>query len=314
MDLTRPDVGFLLGMFCEDPIMPHDDKGEPREIKRKELDKAKLVDNEAELDSLKKEVYARWGVVVEPKKSKAVELFDTMVELVPQALAEQRDRLLDLLDRIVGAIIEDSCPLNRPPDDWDWNAIFEGFEQHFGVELDDAIADYGDREALACELYEIAAKAYQVREDEIGLELILRIFRHIYLEELDRVWVDHLTNMDHLRDGIGLRGYGQKDPKQEYKREGYNMFITMLASVSSSVVLKLMSAQISKDEDEEAIEAADLARHQERLAGAWATHGGDVLPASSSPGLLSDEPLIEPDMECPCGSGEPFSSCHGAET
>ena len=70
----------------------------------------------------------------------------------------------------------------------------------------------------------------------LGTALDLRVFRHVYLEELDKAWVDHLTEMDHLRDGIGLRGYGQKDPKQEYKKEGYNLFVNMVARVSSNVV------------------------------------------------------------------------------
>jgi preprotein translocase subunit SecA len=118
--------------------------------------------------------------------------------------------------------------------------------------------------------------------------------------------------MDHLRDGIGLRGYGQKDPKQEYKKEGYNMFVTMLASVSSSVVTKLMNVQVRAAEEEEEIEAEDLARHMRELANAIAQHGGEIGPASS-PGLVAPEgPAVEAEMDCPCGSGKKFAECHGA--
>ena len=77
----------------------------------------------------------------------------------------------------------------------------------------------------------------------MGSELMLRVFRHYYLEEIDKAWVEHLTNMEHLRDGIGLRGYGQKDPKQEYKKEGYDIFVTMMASTSSNVCSKVFSVQ-----------------------------------------------------------------------
>jgi preprotein translocase subunit SecA len=109
-EVAVKDAGTLLGMFCEDPIMPRDSEGEPRIIKRKEFKKAKLV----ELDTLKKELYSRWGVVIDVEK-KAVEVYDQCIELIPQALTEQRERLLDLIDQVVGAIIEDSCPLTRLP-------------------------------------------------------------------------------------------------------------------------------------------------------------------------------------------------------
>jgi preprotein translocase subunit SecA len=120
--------------------------------------------------------------------------------------------------------------------------------------------------------------------------------------------------MDHLRDGIGLRGYGQKDPKQEYKKEGYNMFITLLARVSSNVVSKLMQAQVRAPEEEEELEAEDLARHMEELAGAVASHGAESKPLSS-PGAAAppEEAPVGAEQECPCGSGKPFSECHGSE-
>jgi preprotein translocase subunit SecA len=193
--------------------------------------------------------------------------------------------------------------------------VFEGFQQHFHVELPDEVADYGDREALAADLYERGEAAYKEREEKTGLELILRIFRHLYLEELDKTWVEHLTDMDHLRDGIGLRGYGQKDPKQEYKKEGYNMFVTMLARVSSNVVTKVMTVQVRAAEEEQ-LEAADLDRHMKDLANAIARHGGEVVPASpSSPGLSvePEEPPVGAEMVCPCGSGKKFMKCHGAD-
>ena len=120
--------------------------------------------------------------------------------------------------------------------------------------------------------------------------------------------------MEHLRDGIGLRGYGQKDPKQEYKREGFNMFVTLLARVSSNVVMKVMSAQVREADEEQRIEEEDLARHMEELASAMAQHGEEVQPLSN-PGMLlaPEEPLVQSDQPCPCGSGKAFMECHGVE-
>ncbi|MBM4357343.1 MAG: preprotein translocase subunit SecA [Deltaproteobacteria bacterium] len=308
-----PEVGALLGMFCEEPILPHDKDGEAREVARKEFEKAKLV----EVETLQKEIYARWGVVLEThriaKVRPALEVYDELVKVMPQSLAEQRDRALDLVDRIVGAIVEDSCPTNRPPDEWAWTDIFEGVERHFGITLPDDVSENGDREALAEELYKFAEKAWLAREKELGLELSLRIFRHVYLEELDKAWVDHLTDMDHLRDGIGLRGYGQKDPKQEYKKEGYNLFVTMLARVSGNVVSKYMSAKVRRAEDEQRIEADDLQRHVEELARALAQHGGEDEPVQA-PNMFAPAPApVTSEMACPCGSGKRFLECHGAE-
>jgi preprotein translocase subunit SecA len=298
-------------MFCEAPIVPRNDDGELRLLEDAEVQAATLVEH----DTFRKELYARWGLPVEVIDREAADVYEELLDLVPLALTEQRDRLLDLLDRIVGAIVEDSCPVNKNPDDWDWDAVFEGFQQHFHVELPDEVADYGDREALAADLYERGEAAYKEREEKTGLELILRIFRHLYLEELDKTWVEHLTDMDHLRDGIGLRGYGQKDPKQEYKKEGYNMFVTMLARVSSNVVTKVMTVQVRAAEEEQ-LEAADLDRHMKDLANAIARHGGEVVPASpSSPGLSvePEEPPVGAEMVCPCGSGKKFMKCHGAD-
>ncbi|MEM1030578.1 MAG: preprotein translocase subunit SecA [Myxococcota bacterium] len=337
---VQPKVAALLGMFCEEPIMPHGDDGKPRDIDRKEFKGAKLV----EAETLKREMYGYvgshhpvggWGVVIETEGREAIEVYDACMEVLPAALTEQRERLLDLIDRIVGAIIEDSCPPNKAADDWDWEAIFDGFEQHFGVELDEDIADYGDREALAGELFSTAEAQYLAKEKELresmggdgedgateldALEVLLRMFRHLYLEELDKQWVDHLTDMDHLRDGIGLRGYGQKDPKQEYKKEGYNMFITLLARVSSTVVTKLMSAQVRRAEADAELEAAKMrARKEAELAIAQARHGADVEPLyedgpTGGPAPQPPPPPVTAEMECPCGSGKAFSVCHGAD-
>jgi len=316
-DEVRPQVAALIGMFCEDPILPRDEEGEFREIERAEFDKAgKLVEPKA----LQQEVYGYpyqqsglggWGVKGDFEDQTPLEAYDECVVSVPQALTEQRERCLDMLDRIIGAMIEDLCPANKTPDDWDWTGLFEGFTQHFGVELDDDIADNSDREALAVELYDLAEQAYKNREEEVGLELILRVFRHIYLEELDRAWVDHLTDMDHLRDGIGLRGYGQKDPKQEYKKEGYNMFLTMMARVSSNVVTKVMSVQVRRGEEEQELEAAASARHLDVLSQAVASHGEQVSPASQQRGEPETPPVLS-EEKCPCGSGKKFSECHGA--
>ncbi len=233
---------------------------------------------------MQREVYTKWGVKVtfEGREDEVLAIYDELHALVPQALTEQRERLLDLLDRIIGAMVEESCPPRKPPEDWDWGGIFQGFREHFGVELPDNIAEIHDAEVLAQELFTRAEAAYAAREEEVGTELVLRIFRHIYLEEVDKAWVEHLTEMDHLRDSIGLRGYGQKDPKQEYKKEGYNLFIDMVARVSSNVVTKLFAMKVKQPEEEERLELDELARHEEAMRLAVAHHDDEPAPNAST--------------------------------
>jgi preprotein translocase subunit SecA len=301
------------------------------------------------LDSLRSDVYQFWGYRIdfkesEKKKPKAV--YERLMKEIPQSLAEQRERLLDLLDGIIGAIVEESCPTTVPPEDWDWKSIGNGFAEHFGQKPVDYDGIH-DREELAQALYAQAEALFESREKEMGTELALRVFRHFYLEEIDRAWVEHLTNMEHLRDGIGLRGYGQRDPKQEYKKEGYDIFITMMATVSSTVCTKVFQVKVQREKEIEQIEAADAARHNAQQRSMEMRHGNEpafddesatgagvpsrrslAQPRVSSPrisqssisqGRMSSPRISQPEIPkvqrndlCPCGSGEKFKSCHGA--
>jgi preprotein translocase subunit SecA len=307
-EMAGPDVGYMLGMFLSDPVMPRDSDGNPRVIVRKDFE-AQSVLRFVELETLQREIYTRWGVKIETegRDDDVLAIYDELRALVPRALTEQRERLLDLIDRIVSAMVEESCPARKPPEDWDWGGIFQGFREHFGVDLPDDIASFHEPEPLAQDLFKRAEKAFEAREQEVGIELILRIFRHVYLEELDRAWVDHLTDMDHLRDGIGLRGYGQKDPKQEYKKEGYNLFVDMVARVSSNVVTKLFNVNVKRKDEEEEIERVDLDRHEKQLSEAVAKHDEELFDEAPPPSPV----VIAADQACPCGSGKPFLACHG---
>jgi preprotein translocase subunit SecA len=350
VDDVLPKVGAFLGQHLEDPVLPHDSEGNPRALTRKDFEPAGGAKKEKkkgkkdgdgkteassggkvhkliELDELKRLVYAGdrsgrfpgWGLVYDftGKANKVPEVYDELAELVPLALTEQRERILDLMDRIISSMVEESCPHNRPPEDWDWGAIFESMKETFGLELEDDVSEFGDPEALAQHLFDLAEKSYESKEKEIGLELILKVFRHIYLEELDRAWVDHLTDMEHLRDGIGLQGYGQKDPKQAYKKEGFNIFVQMVARVSSNVMTKLMTkVEVQRAEEDDEREMRELMRLAERARRAQPRHEETLPPgaATNAAEATSDmEPLLSGEMECPCGSGKAFSKCHGSE-
>ncbi len=330
--LVKPLIPQLMSFFADPPLELKDKNGEPRAAKnRKDIAKiGKLV----ELPSLQREVYQLWGVKLDldnRKKRKAPELHDELLELVSHGLSEQRERMLDLIDRVLAAIVEESCPENKPPEDWDWQNIRDGYYDHFKVRLPAEIEDHGDAEMLVRDLYERAEKLYTEREKELGLENAMRVFRHLYLEGIDQAWQDHLSNMEHLRDGIGLRGYGQKDPKNEYKKEGYDLFLNMMAKVSSTVLLRFFEVQVQRTEDIEALEAVAAEEHQQLLDQAVARHpGADGQPAAPPPELAQlmenaaqagpppvrasapPAPKIGRNDECPCGSGKKFKKCHGA--
>jgi preprotein translocase subunit SecA len=183
---------------------------------------------------------------------------------------------------------------------------------------------------LVRELYAHSEEIYLAREKEVGLELFMRVFRFIYTKQIDDAWVEHLSNMEHLRDGIGLRGYGQRDPKNEYKKEGYNLFLNMMAKVSSTVLVQLFEVQIQRQDQIAALEAEAHARHQAELEHAVARHPGEEAddpvaalaqlqrlaagegPAPSAPPVVRAAPRIGRNDPCPCGSGQKFKKCHGA--
>jgi preprotein translocase subunit SecA len=286
------------------------------------------------IESLRSDVYQFWGYRFDFKDSEAKKpqlIYERLLAEIPQSLSEQRERLLDLLDGIVGAMVEESCPSNVQPEDWDWKGIKEGFVEHFGAKPKD-FEHINDHEELAHVLYTQAAAALETKEKDMGTELLLRVFRHFYLEEIDHAWVEHLTNMEHLRDGIGLRGYGQRDPKQEYKKEGYDIFVDMMASTSSNLCTKLFKAQVKKDSDAERMEREDLEKHSREQRAMQLRHGSELEADDQAPGASSPPPRRAPPQQpravvqparregpkigrndpCPCGSGQKFKKCHGA--
>ena len=285
------------------------------------------------MTSLQQDVYQFWGyrfAFKEGDGKKAKQVYERLLDEIPLSLTQQRDQLLDLLDTIVGAIVEECCPANKPPEDWDWKGIKSGFIEHFATKSPD-VESLHDPEQIAKKLYEAAVAHMDAKEKEMGTELLLRVFRHFYLEEIDRQWVDHLTNMEHLRDGIGLRGYGQKDPKQEYKKEGYDVFITMMAATSSNVCTKLFKVQVRKETDIERMEREDADKHALAQQAMQLRHGGEVAGGQDEEPAAAPRPSRRPQPQiqvqqparregpkvgrndpCPCGSGQKFKKCHGA--
>ncbi|HEY1955164.1 MAG TPA: preprotein translocase subunit SecA [Polyangiaceae bacterium] len=312
------------------PMPPAPVDGQPAETPKRP-EKVEEIKELYQLDSLRTDVYQFYGYRIDFKDSDAKKpdkVYERLLEEIPLSLTEQRERMLDLVDGIVGAMIEECCPANKPPEDWDWKGLSAGFLDHFGRKADN-FKHLQNQEDLAHELYKQAEVAMLAKEEELGTELFLRVFRHYYLEEIDRQWVEHLTSMEHLRDGIGLRGYGQLDPKNEYKREGYDIFVDMMAGVSSNVASKVAKVQVRKETDVERMEREDAERHAQQQRQMVARHGGEVDPGADeeegpqpaqparparvvAQPIRRESPKIGRNDPCPCGSGLKFKKCHGA--
>jgi preprotein translocase subunit SecA len=154
-------------------------------------------------------------------------------------------------------------------------------------------------------------EAYTRREQELGPDLMRFLEKTFMLQVIDHHWKDHLLGMDHLRDGIGLRGYGQKDPLIEYKREGFDIFAGMMERIKSDTLDRLFHVQAVRQEGEEPAPTPPpppvISHPQPKLI----LNRGEEPVATQTPVHRADDKVGRNDP-CPCGSGKKYKKCHGA--
>jgi preprotein translocase subunit SecA len=193
--------------------------------------------------------------------------------------------------------------------DWDWKGINERLQGIIGFapEWDDAVKQDFDEEKFVEKLLQFARQAYAEQEERIGLEGMRYLERVIFLQMVDTYWKEHLLNMDHLKEGIGLRGYGQKNPLNEYKREGFEMFAGMIETMKQQALTTMFRVQISSDEDvdHEAMEKRKRQQAEMRLS-----RGGQE-PAKHQQPLKREGEKIGRNDPCSCGSGKKYKKCCG---
>jgi preprotein translocase subunit SecA len=243
--------------------------------------------------ALERDVYEVFGcrVSVEQYVKQPRKALEVLVDAVALSLTEQRERLFDLIDDIVSKLVERACPRNKHFEDWDLEGLRKAYEETFGIKAT-GLEKFTDVESLAERLYTDAEAVMLRKEKEIGTDNLLRAFRNFYLREIDRQWLDHLTNMDQLRDGIGLRGYGQRDPKKEYKKEGYDLFVAMIESIKAQVAFQIFRVQVLREEDVRRLEEQrrrEVEAQQRRMAAAAAAYSQSGLSAggAAQPGAAS---------------------------
>jgi preprotein translocase subunit SecA len=256
-----------------------------------------------------------------------------------------RDMIIGAIDGLVNDIMDECAPENVSSEQWKVKALRNRLERIFGVRWDD-VTDEGLRdwawEELRGKLREGALAAYERKEAEISAETLRTVERDLLLRTTDAHWKDHLLAMDRLRDGIGLRGYGQKNPLLEYKKEGTDLFLTMSSHRDEAVVATLLRVQLraappagADDEEDNGESSMSIFDEPgESSEGGPTTYGDDYIdegetenvvaaaadpepppppPAPPKPGAearaFALEMGISRNEPCPCGSGKKFKKC-----
>ncbi|KAF0218993.1 MAG: preprotein translocase subunit [Geobacteraceae bacterium] len=215
---------------------------------------------------------------------------------------EIRDSFLEMVDEVVEDLATAYAIEKVPAAEWDWQGISESVYKIFALHLDIPAETVGRlspvsfRELLKEKVQEIFAGKLA----EFGEEVMDHLIKVFMLQTIDAQWKDHLLSIDHLKEGIGLRGYGQKDPKQEYKKEAFNLFMNMIVRIREEVVDKIFWVQLAREDDVERME-----EQQKRQRLVFNMGGEDVVqqPAKSKK-VGRNEP-------CPCGSGRKYKQCCG---
>lgn len=237
-------------------------------------------------------------------------------------LMEEEDiseEIKDVRFEVVNAVINTYVPQQSHEEQWNTSGLEEAMEDEFGLKLDIKswleTDDSIDEEKLREKVLLDVEQAYELKEHESGSEVIRHIEKAVMLQVLDHQWREHLATMDQLRQGINLRSYAQKNPKQEYKRESFQLFIDLLERMKREVITVLSRVQVRSDEEIEALEE----QRRRELEGDMQFQHDD---ASSMAGdTSSDEDEHEPFVRdgrkvgrnepCPCGSGKKYKQCHG---
>ena len=217
-----------------------------------------------------------------------------------------KDDILEMSEEVIEGIVEAHCDPEVDPAQWDWKAIEDAFYKQFKFRFDfnqnGSAPD--DPAAFTASALERVRKLYDEREAEFTAPVMRQIEKIVSLQTLDSLWKDHLLAMDHLKEGIGLRGYAQVNPLTEYQKEGFTMFGALMSTMQQDVVEKVFAVQVTRQQDVQQMEA------QQRPAQVVMSHGGQTEGAAAAPVKREGEKVGRNDP-CPCGSGKKYKRCHG---
>jgi preprotein translocase subunit SecA len=223
--------------------------------------------------------------------------------------ASLKDDVLDMCDALIEEIADAHGNNEIDPAEWDWKAIDEAFFKQFKFRPGFNAQTEIEGKAIhgSDDLIEIGSERvrqlYDQRETEFTEPVMRQIEKIVMLQTLDSLWKDHLLAMDHLKEGIGLRGYAQVNPLVEYQKEGFTMFEALMAVMQQDVVEKVFSVQVQRQQDVEQIQ-------QPKPQKVVMSHGGETETQAAAPAKREENKVGRNDP-CPCGSGKKYKRCHG---
>ncbi|MGO8736752.1 MAG: preprotein translocase subunit SecA [Terriglobia bacterium] len=221
---------------------------------------------------------------------------------------EQKEYVLEACDRMVDWLVKEFCPKDQHADQWNINGLRTEFWGRLGIDLRqrELSLDPKTLDQLTEELRRLAREKYEEREQVWGADRMRFHERMIMLQVVDGQWKDHLLTMDHLKEGIGLRGYGQRDPLVEYKRESFDMFEGLMDRVEDET-LRYLFLMKTPEEQEEMIRQYQRRKRREQAEMQMVGGGTTEKPQQ----VIRREKIGRNDP-CPCGSGKKYKKCHGA--
>ncbi len=239
--------------------------------------------------------------------------YDDVMNNQRKVIYEQRKKVLRgedlwsdieaMVEEIAGDLLAEFIGEKNHPQDWNLKSLEDAVFQQFKLRLNIANAqDLTSADAVRSLILENVQEYLRAKEKEFGPELMTYLMKVIMLQAIDTHWKEHLLSMDHLREGIGLRGYGQKDPVREYQREGYAMFMEMISRIKMDTLEKLCLVRIQREEEVEEI--------RQKQKQDYILSRGEDTPVNQTVKRATEK--IGRNDPCPCGSGKKYKKCCGA--
>ena len=265
------------------------------------------------------------------------EVLDGKIHLEDEDLVDTRAYVMALAEDVLDGMVERFVGKDADPDDWDVPALLHEGSRTFGIEpaaLTSLDLDGKRSDEIGDEIWALAKESYAAKETVIGEEVMRKLERDIALQIVDTQWKDHLYSLDHLKEGIGLRGYGQRDPLVEYKKESFALYQDMRGRVEEEIVRWLFSIRPMVEEQQAALPRVAARRGGGQLtlnnpsaeaipafAAARSSRTAESAPDAPTPArtggddsrkpIRREEPKVGRNDPCPCGSGKKYKKCHG---
>jgi preprotein translocase subunit SecA len=238
-----------------------------------------------------------------------------------EILANQwnKERMLELADTILGYLLGRHLPEEKHPEEWDLPALEVELREYYGVEPGTITFEGRTREQIEEDVRAHLLAKYEAKEAFLGAEMMRTHEKFVMLQVVDQQWKDHLLAIDHLKEGIGLRGYGQRDPLVEYKKESFELFTLMKERIEDQTIQYIFRLQPAERQAEADEEAAARARRPVAMPSRRPSQVNYSYGAAASGGqdgkvetVHRNEAKVGRNDPCPCGSGRKYKKCHGA--